>query len=73
MAWEKDPKRQEINQHLHRMHDGAAASGNTMNRHVFHDLLHSDDPDGYAGKPEHQHVDGALGNRVYRKASQDEA
>jgi hypothetical protein len=55
VAWDKDPKRVAINQHLHRMHEGFAASGDTLSRYVQHDLLHVDE---WAGKPLHRHTDG---------------
>lgn len=59
MVWKKDPERVKINQHLHRMHGGYAASGDTLARNVAHEMLH-DTPDGWAGKPRHRHIDGDL-------------
>lgn len=65
MAWEKDPNRVAINQHLHRMHGGFAATGDTMNRNIQHEELHFTE-DGFAGKPLHRHVDGALDQVVVK-------
>lgn len=61
MVWKKDPARVAINTHLHRMHGGYAASGDTLSRNVAHEMMH-DTPDGYAGKPSHRHIDGDLEN-----------
>jgi hypothetical protein len=60
MAWEKNPERVAINQHLHRMHEGYAASGDTLARNVAHDLIHDAGVDGWAGKPLHRHIEGEL-------------
>lgn len=57
MAWEKDPARVAINQHLHRMHEGFAASGDTLTRYVQHEMMHAEAVEGWAGKPVHRHGD----------------
>lgn len=71
MVWKKDPARVEINQHLHRMHGGYAATGDTLARNVAHEMMH-DTPEGWAGKPLHRHVDGALDNIVVDDSEDNE-
>lgn len=71
MAWEKNPERVAVNRHLHRMHGGYAASGDTMSRYVAHDLLHDTDG-GWAGNPVHRHPDGSIEDFETRAPEGDE-
>jgi hypothetical protein len=59
MVWTKDVDRVAINKHLHQMHDGYAASGDTLARMVTHENIHHD-AGGWAGKPLHQHYPNSL-------------
>jgi len=60
MVWTKDSDRVAINQHLHRFHNGYAASGSTENRIIAHELLHAEGENGVAGNPPHTHASAGI-------------